>query len=76
MFFDATEGQGKLLSHVIDLSAVEHLEVDDRHFDLRQLELRGLKDLRLYREPGFLKTLMYKMKWWLEDREARKAVRS
>ena len=76
LFYDATPTEGKSLSHVLDLESVEHFELDDTYCDRRQLELRGLMDLRLYRDPGFLTTLMYRLKWWLEDREARKAAKT
>jgi hypothetical protein len=72
LYYDATAQQSEQLSNMIDLESLEHMEVDDTYYDIRQLEERGFKDLRLLREPGFFKKLYFKLKWWSEDRKNRK----
>jgi hypothetical protein len=69
LYYDESANVGKQLSHVISLEAVEHFEVDDTYYTLRELEIRGFKDLRLCKEPGPIKRLIYGLKWWLEDKK-------
>lgn len=69
LYYDESAEVGKQLSHVISLKDIEHFEVDDTYYTLRELEIRGFKDLRLCSEPGWFKSIIYKFKWWLEDKK-------
>jgi hypothetical protein len=71
-FYDADENTGKQLNHVIALEDVEHMEVDDTYYSYRQLEIRGFKNLRILKEPGWVKRLIYRIKWHFEDKKAQK----
>jgi hypothetical protein len=70
LYYDESPEVGKQLSHVIALEDIEHFEVDDTYYTLRELEIRGFKELRLCKEPGPIKKMFYKFKWWVADRKA------
>jgi hypothetical protein len=71
-YYDETDEIGDQLSHVIKLDAVEHVEVDDTYYTLRDLEVRGFQTLRLLKEPGWFKQKWFRFKWWLKDRKVGK----
>jgi len=75
LFYEESDETGKQLSHVIELAAVRHMEADDTYYDIRDLEIRGFKTLRLLKEPGPFTRLAYKIKWWREDRKRLKGVK-
>jgi len=72
LYYDATVEFSEQLSNMIDLESLEHMEVDDTYYTIRQLEERGFKDLRLLKEPGFFRRQYFKFKWWSQDRKKRK----
>jgi hypothetical protein len=66
MFYDGADSK---LSSIIDLNAVQFVDIDDRDLGPKDLELIGYSRFRIRKEPNWLKKLYFRIKWYFEDRK-------
>ena len=63
------DGVGDKLSGIIDLLAIEYVDIDDRELSAKELDLIDYNKFRIWKEPSFFRKLYFKIKWFFGDRK-------
>jgi hypothetical protein len=66
LHYDGVEAR---LSSILDLTAVEYVDVDDKDLGIRDLQLLGYDSMRIWHEPSMFRKLYFKIQWFFEDRK-------